>query len=94
MKEVFPRLAAGREPAGAVRPGIQAPLHGLRDVLVFLLDAVPQVHAGLVARLGLGAHVREVEIEDHHRLVHPERHDEIGVITPSYQFSIKFGYNQ
>src|ERR1044072_3488517 len=71
-------LASYGEPAGMIRARAQSALPCLTDRHVFILDTLAHGNTRPITLTRLFAHhIRKVKVEDHFRLVHTTRYDEI-----------------
>jgi len=82
VEQLFSRLAAHREPTGAIGARFQAALNILADAEVFVLYAVTDSDALRVVLTPGLADVFEVEIENYAAMIDVERDDQIGVHVP------------
>ena len=79
MEKVFAGFAADGEASGYVGAGVEAALHGIADGHVFVLNFFADGDALAIVRVGGGANVGEVVVENYGAFVDGEGDDEIGV---------------
>jgi hypothetical protein len=79
MEKVFAGFATDGEASCHVGAGVEAALYGIADGHVFVLNFFADGDALAIVRVGSGANVSEVVIEDYSAFVDRERNDEIGV---------------
>jgi len=79
VEEMLAGFAADGEASGHVSAGVEAALHGIADGHVFVLNFFADGDALAIVRVGGGANVGEVVVEDYGAFIDGERDDEIGV---------------
>src|SRR5689334_14172288 len=79
MEKVFAGFATDGEASCHVGAGVEAALYGIADGHVFVLNFFADGDALAIVRVGSGANVSKVVIEDYNAFVDRERNDEIGV---------------
>ena len=79
MKEMFARFAPHRQASGSVGPRGQAPLDGLADGDILVLNLITDGDAGRIVLLLLRRNVSEVKVEDDAAFIGTEGQDEVGI---------------